>query len=69
MGFVILAEHWVRIKENEKRDQFLEYTGNLKMFLNMKVKFLPVVIGVLETIPKGLEEETERIGNQWNDLD
>ena len=44
----------MKIKENEKRDKFLDLTEELKAQWNMKVTVTLIVSGVLGTIPKGL---------------
>ena len=44
-----MADHKVRIKENEKRVKYLDIARDLKKsFLNMKVKLIPIVIGAIE---------------------
>ena len=51
----IPVDHRVKINENEKRDKYLDLTKELKKLSNMKVTVMPIIIGVLETVPKGLE--------------
>ena len=54
-----MADNRVKLKENEK-DKYLDLVRELKKLWNMKVTFIPIVIGVLGTITgvliKGLEE-------------
>ena len=53
VDFAIPPDHGIKLKENEKRDKYLDFTRELKKW-NMKVIVIPVVIGVLGTIPKWL---------------
>ena len=50
-GFAILADYRVKIKENEKRNTYLDLAREQKMLWNMKVTVIPVIIGALRTIP------------------
>ena len=43
-----------KIKESEKKDNYLDLTRELKNLWNIKVMVISNVIGVLRTIPKGL---------------
>ena len=49
-------DHRINLKENEKKDKYLDLAIELKKLWNMKVTIVPIVIGVLGTITKGLEE-------------
>ena len=40
-----------------KRDNYLNLARELKKLWNMRVKMIPIVIGTLETVFKGLEGE------------
>ena len=48
------------IKENEKRDKYLDFARELKKLWNMKAMVIPIVIGAFGTVPRcllrGLEE-------------
>ena len=46
----------MKIKENEKRDKYLDLARELKKVWNMIVMVISVVIHMLGTVPKGLEE-------------
>ena len=46
MDFAVLADHRVKSKESEKKE--------LKKLWNMKVTFIPIIIGALGTVTKGL---------------
>ena len=48
------ADHRVKLKEREKKDKYLDLAWELKKMWNMKVTFIPIVIGILGTVTKGL---------------
>ena len=48
VNFAVLTDHKLKLKENEKRDKYLDLARELKKLWNMKV------IGALSTIMKGL---------------
>ena len=52
MDFVVLADHRVKIKENEKRDKFLDPARELKKLWNMRVTMVPIVNSAHKTVPK-----------------
>ena len=54
MDFAVQANHRVKLKENEKKDKFLDLARELKKQWNMKVIVIPIVIGDLCTVIKGL---------------
>ena len=43
----------------EKRDKYLDLARELKKLLNMKVTIIPIVIGALGTVTKGLVQGLE----------
>ena len=45
-------DHRVKLKENEKKDKYLDLARELKNLWNMKVTIIPVVIGALGTVIK-----------------
>ena len=45
----------MKIKESDKKDNYLNLTRELRMFKNMLVTVIPNVIGTLGTVPKGSE--------------
>ena len=59
-GFCALADLRVKIKEGERRDMYLDLAKELKKLWNMKMMLIPIIIGVLGTIPKG----AARVGNR-----
>ena len=60
MNFAVLADHGVKWKENEKKDEYLDLAKELKKLWNRKVVVIPIVTGALGTITKrfvkGLED-------------
>ncbi len=48
------ADHRINLKECEKKDKYLDLARELKKLWNMKVTIVPIVIGALVTITKGL---------------
>ena len=54
VDFVFPADHWVRLKENEKKDKYLDLARKLKKLWNMKVTVTPIVVGVFSAVTKGL---------------
>ena len=52
--FAVPADHRINLKENEKKDKYLDLARELKKLWNMKVTIVPIVIGALGTITKGL---------------
>ena len=62
MDFVVPVDHRVKLKENEKNDEYVEQARELKKLWNMKVTFIPIVIGALGTV-------TERLLQGMDDLE
>ena len=52
--FSVQAEHRVKVKEYEKNDKYLDLARESKKLWNMKVMFIPIVIGALGTVTEGL---------------
>ena len=50
LDFAVLADHRLKLKENDVKDIVRE----LKKLWNMKVMVMPIVVGALGTITKGL---------------
>ena len=47
------------MKESEKNDKYLDLARELKKQWNMKVTVIPIVIGALGTVTKGLVQGLE----------
>ena len=54
VDFAVSADHRINLKESEKKDKYLDLARELKKLWNMKVTIVPIVIGALSTITKGL---------------
>ena len=54
VAFAVSADYRVKLKECEKRDKYLHLARELKKLWNMKVMIIPIVIGALGTVTKGL---------------
>ena len=59
VDFAVPADHRVKSKECEKRDKYLELAKELKKLRNMKVTIIPIVIGALCIVTKGLVQGLE----------
>ena len=59
-------DHRINLKESEKKDKYLDLPRELKKLGNMKVTIMPIVIGALGTITKGLLKGLEdlEVGRQ-----
>ena len=51
---LVPADHRVKIKENKNRDKDLDFAREIKKLWNINVMVIPIVIGVLGTVLKGL---------------
>ena len=49
----------MKIKENEKKNEYLDLARELKRFWNMKVTVIPIISGVLGTVPIGFVRRKE----------
>ena len=52
--FAVPADHRINLKESEKKDKYLDLARELKKLWTMKVTIVPIVIGALGTVTKGL---------------
>ena len=52
--FAVPADHRINPKESEKKDKYLDLARELKKLWNMKVTIVPIMIGALGTVTKGL---------------
>ncbi len=53
VDFAVPADHKVKLKESEKKDKYLDLAMKLRKLWNMKVTFIPIVIGALGRVTKG----------------
>ena len=54
MDFAVQADHRIKLKECELKDKYLDLARELKKLRNMKVMIIPIMIGALGTVTKGL---------------
>ena len=59
VDFAVPADYRVKLKEYEKRDKYFDLAWELKKLWNMKVTIIPIVIGALGTVTKGLVQKRE----------
>ena len=59
MVFVVPDDHGVKLKKSEKGDKSLDIARELKKLWSMKMTVIPIVIGALGTVSKGLVEGLE----------
>ena len=52
-------DHRVTLKENEKKDKYLNLARELKKLWKMKVTLMPIVIVTLDTVTEGLVQGLE----------
>ena len=57
MDFVVPADHSIKMKGSEKRDEY--FAWELKNLYNIKVTVILIVIGTLSTVTKGLVQKLE----------
>ena len=53
VDFAVPADHRIKLKESVKKDKYLDLARELKKLWNMKI-IVPIVIGALGTVTKGL---------------
>ena len=53
VDFAAPADSRVKLKESEKKDEYLDLARELKKLWNMKVTFISIVIGALDTVTEG----------------
>ena len=61
MNFVVSADQRVKLKENQKKDKYPNLARELKKLWNMQETIIPIVIGTLGTVTKGLRQGPEDI--------
>ena len=61
MDVIVSADHRVKLKESEKRDNYLDLARELKKPCKMKVKNIPIIIGSLGTVIKRLVQGLEHL--------
>ena len=59
VDFPVSADHRVKLKENENEDKHQDLARELKKLWDIKVTVIPIVIGALGTVTKGLIKRLE----------
>ena len=59
VDFVVPADHWVKLKESKKRDEYVYLSRELKKLCNLKVTVLPILNVGLDIVTKGLVQRVE----------
>ena len=54
MDFAVQTDHKIKLKENEKKDKYLNLARELKKLWNVKMTIIPIVIGAFGIVTKGL---------------
>ena len=54
VDFAVPADHRIKLKECEKKENYLDLARELKKLWNMRVTIVPIVIGAFDTVTKGL---------------
>ena len=54
IDFAVPADRWIKLKECEKKDKYLDLARELKKLWNMKVTIIPIMIGAFGTVTKWL---------------
>ena len=53
------AKYWVKLKESDERDKYLDIARELKKLWNRKETVVPFVTGALGTVTNGLVQGLE----------
>ena len=61
MDFAVTTDHGKKLKRREKKDKYQNLDRELKKLRHLKVTIIPVVIGALGTVTKGLLKGKEEI--------
>ena len=56
-----MADHRAKLKASKKIDKHLDLARELKKLWNMKVTVIPIEIGALSTVTKGMVQRLEEL--------
>ena len=59
MDFPVPADNRVKLKESKKKNKYFDLARELKKLWNMKLTVIPIVIGALGIVTKGLVQGLE----------
>ena len=54
MDFGVPVDHQMKIKENEKKEKYLDLARELETLWNMRIMVILIIIGAFWTVIKGL---------------
>ena len=54
VDFAVPADHRIKLKESEKKDNYFDLARKLKRLWNMEVNIIPIVISAFGTVTKRL---------------
>ena len=63
VDFAVPADHRINLKEGAKKDKYLDLARELKKLWNMKMTIVPILMGALGTITKGLLKGLEDLAD------
>ena len=69
VNLAVPADHRIKLKECEKKDNYLDLARELKKLWNMQVTIIPIVIGAFGTVTEGLLKGTGGLGSWWTSGD
>ena len=65
MDFTVLVNHIGKLKESEKKNEYLDLTRELKKLWKEKVAFILMIIDALGTFSEELIKELEDLEIRW----
>ena len=70
VDFDVPADHRIKLRENNKKDKYLDLARELHKSWNMKVTIIPIVICAFATVTKGLLKGLEdlKIGRRMENI-
>ena len=64
VDFALSADHRIKLRDCEKKDEFIALARELKNLWNMKMTIILIVIGAFSTSHQRIIKGTERLGNR-----
>ena len=59
VDYAVRGGHRIKLKENEKKENYLDLARELKKLRNMTVTIMPIINGSFGTVTKGLFKELQ----------
>ena len=57
---IIIIDHWLKLKKNEKWDKYFDIAWKLEKLWNMKVSVIPITVNALDKGTGGFENKRTR---------